>query len=57
MIHLASAPGRRGAQDVVVDPDPDPPIQASQHRQDGREYGTKVREETKTQADSPYRRC
>lgn len=47
----ASEPASR--QDVVVDPDPDPPSQASQHRQDGREYGTKVRDETKTVASDP----
>lgn len=48
---------RESSQDVVVDPDPDPPSQASQHRQDGREYGTKVREETKTLASYPCRGC
>lgn len=42
---------RERSRDVFVDPDPDPPSQASQHRQDGREYGTKVREETKTLGD------
>lgn len=43
--------------DVVVDPDPGPPSLASQHRQDGREKGTKVREETKTLASPSFCRC
>lgn len=48
-LHLAPTPGERGGrQDVVVDTDP--PNEASEHGQDGREYGTKVREETKTQS-------
>lgn len=45
-LHLAPTPGEKGGrQDVLVDPDP--PNKASEHGQDGREYGTKVREETK----------
>lgn len=48
-LHLAPTPGERGGrQDVVVGTDP--PNKASEHGQDGREYGTKVREETKTQS-------
>lgn len=54
---LLAAPEQQRSQDVVVDPDPDPPGLASQHRQDGREYGTKVREETKTVACYRRRRC